>query len=112
MKLRKLLVIGLVVFALLATASLAGAECLHSGKVVLSYSDADGRNYVYLAENNFFPTYYQFFYTEDESMMNQLASAQAGNLKVFISGSATSCPAAGDIRFGGNINYLYISTGY
>jgi hypothetical protein len=53
------------------------------------------------------PTFYFRFSTTNDQIIDHLNSAWVGRFTVRVVGNAASCPAAGVIRFGGTITFLF-----
>jgi hypothetical protein len=112
-KTRKVLFVALAVASIFVIASIAGAVCPNTGKIIYTYRNASGSTmYVYVSPNTTFPTFYYYFVTTDYRVMDQITSAQAGQLKVNITGNRSTCPTTGLYRYGGAITYFRTYTIY
>ena len=84
-------------------ADVAGATCVAGGKVSRLRTGSTG-NFVdiqqYPSNLPAFATFYVVATLLDYSL---LATAQAGNLTVFVTGDAASCPTTGTFRSGGTV---------
>jgi hypothetical protein len=99
-------VLILVLIVMLSAAPKSEALCTIYGRIV--YASTNGGNYtVYVAPipptSSVISTYYLIFTTVDPEVISTLNAAQAGNLKIYISGNATICPTTGITRAGGVI---------
>lgn len=61
----------------------------------------------WIAEGHPGPTFYFVFITNNQTFINSLNAAHAGNLQVRVRGNAAVCPAAGVFRTGGTILTVY-----
>ncbi len=88
--------------ALLINARIAGAICVLEGKVSRLRSGSPG-NVVDVQQISNIPSFANFYVVPTNRFYSMLAAAQAGNLTVFVTGDAASCPTAGTFRFGANV---------
>ena len=88
-------VLILVLVVMLSAAAKSEAACPIYGKIV--YATTNGGGYtVYVAPSQAaLPIFYYYFATVDPEVISTLNAAQASNLKVYINGSAATCPTAG-----------------
>ena len=99
----KKIVFGLALFALLVNAGMAEANCTAQGKVSRLRTGSFG-NFVDVATPLNLPSFATFFVVPVNGVdYSTLSAAQAGNLTVFVTGDAASCPTTGTFRFGGNV---------
>lgn len=104
MRAYKLFVVVLVVVAILGTATFAGATCVLGGKVMFMSRSSGGVTYVYVAPITALPSYYYIYTTVDTNFIAMLTAAQAGNNRIYIVGSAATCPTVGTTRAAGVIS--------
>jgi hypothetical protein len=99
----KKIVFGLALFALLVNAGMAGANCTAQGKVSRLRTGSFG-NFVDVATPSNLPSFATFFTVAVTGVSySTLAAAEAGNLTVFVTGDAASCPTSGTFRNGGKV---------
>jgi hypothetical protein len=98
------LTLSLAMLVSFVGADVAGATCVAGGKVSRLRTGAIVGNFVdiqqYPSNLPAFATFYVVPTTLDYSL---LAAAQAGNLTVFVTGDAVSCPTTGTFRSGGTV---------
>jgi phosphatidylethanolamine-binding protein (PEBP) family uncharacterized protein len=99
-------VLILVLIVMLSAAPKSEALCTIYGRIV--YASTNGGNYtVYVApippSGSVLSPYYFIYTTVDPEVISTLNAAQAGNLKVLITGNITACPTTGTSRPGGVI---------
>ena len=100
----KKIVFGLALFALLVNAGMAEANCTAQGKVSRLRTGSVAGNFVDIATPSNLPSFATFFVVPVNGVdYSTLSAAQAGNLTVFVTGDAASCPTTGTFRFGGKV---------
>lgn len=95
-------VIGLASLMLLASASTAAATCRAVGKISRLRAGVDG-NYVDVIPEEALPSYATFFDVPSDRFFSMLASAQAANRTVTVTGKAFFCQTGGQFRNGGTV---------
>lgn len=104
MKSQKVFFVVLVALAVFGFATFSDAACNMYGKVVYAYSTG-GNAVFYVAPNTALPTHYVIYVTNNTYYTQLLMGAQEANLKVFVYGSATSCPTV--TGSGGTVTRVY-----
>lgn len=102
----------------LATVGSASAACNVYGKIYRAFANSSGSNdyaYVYVIQQttvmpNF--TYYFRMPEDKDAVADVIAVSAAGDIKVRIIGSASSCPTTGTWRYGGVVLQAYGYTLY
>jgi hypothetical protein len=93
---------NLIVLASLISAGTAGATCITEGKISRLRTGSPGFFVDVQALGNL-PPFATFYAVGTDRFYSMLAAAQAGNLTVFVTGDAASCPTSGQFRSGGNV---------
>lgn len=108
MKMKHFLVIALLAsMVVLGIVENSEAVCQLQGRIIYSYTNGTVL-YVFIAPSSAaLPTYYVYYTTTDPELMQKLNTAQAGNLRCTIRGSADVCPTTGPQRFGGVVQLVY-----
>lgn len=109
---------AIMFFVLICSALLFGsvntsqATCGQYGKIIYTYQSPTFFT-AYLAPESSAPTYYYYFYGSPGAnvgygaMFDALNSAKAAGEKLYVVGSAGSCPISGTFRYGGYVQYFY-----
>src|SRR6266542_595192 len=114
-KLKSRILAALCILSIMAlNAPFGNAVCNQSGKVVwvtITYVSATSAYaYIYLAQKTTFPINYNYYYTNNPTLIQAALSAQAGHLIVGINGNAAACADTGTTRYGGVATNLYVYT--
>jgi hypothetical protein len=97
------LTLNLAMLLSLVGTGIAGATCVAEGKVSRLRTGSPG-NVVDIQQGPAnLPAFATFFVVATELQYSLLAAAQAGNLTVFVTGTAILCPATGTFRPGGRV---------
>jgi hypothetical protein len=105
---KKLLTILTPLALLFAFANPVHAICDRDRLHVVRSQGAPGGVQIYdFAPPNVLPTFYYRFSTSNSQMIDHLNSAWVGRFTVRVQGNAASCGAAGTIRNGGVITFLF-----
>lgn len=96
------LLLHFIVLVLLISAGTAKAICVAEGKVSRLRTGSPG-NFVDIAALGNLPAFATFYTVRTDRFYSMLGAAQAGNMTVFVTGDAISCPTSGLFRSGGNV---------
>jgi len=91
-----------IVLVLLISAGIARATCVTEGKVSRLRTGSPG-NIVDIQALGNLPAFATFYTVGTDRFYSMLAAAQVGNMTVFVTGDAASCPTSGLFRFGGRV---------
>lgn len=90
-----------------ALCDVAGGRVVHAESTPLDVAGTASTIY-WIAPNTTTPTVYYTFITSNQTFINHLNTAQAGNLQVRVRGNAVACGApVGVFRAGGTILTVY-----